>query len=131
MCNSRCTETRCLAFQSKHRHRHCKSVARKHRDKNIVFKKTWHWHWQPQLKLVLHLYYMSCPHKKYIISDTCPSIGPTTTDTNASSHQLGLNWAKLRLKNQKTHLDKTPTFKMVQKPTLTKHPPLKYCRNPP
>ena len=33
--------------------------------------------------------------------------------------------------DQKTHLDKTPTFKILQKPTLTKHPPLKYCKNPP
>ena len=33
--------------------------------------------------------------------------------------------------DQNTHLDKTPTFKILQKPTLTKHPPLKYCKNPP
>ena len=26
--------------------------------------------------------------------------------------------------DQNTHLDKTPTFKILQKPTLIKHPPL-------
>ena len=33
--------------------------------------------------------------------------------------------------DQNTHLDKTPTFKILQKPTLTKHPPIKYYKNPP
>ena len=162
MCNSRCTETRCLALQSKHRDRHRKSVVRKHRDENIVFKKTWNIA-LPKTRRRWDICWFRLMKRKdahfdakilHISMESGSNIGAASVKVGFTSilhvmstqkvHNIrhlslyrsyhhrykclftpaGLNWAKLRLKNQKAHLDKTPTFKMVQKPTLTKHPPL-------
>ena len=49
-----------------------------------------------------------------------------------AQHQQGFDEKIILIKiPAKTHLDKTPTFKTMQKPTLTKHRPLKLCKNLP
>ena len=46
-----------------------------------------------------------------------------------AQHQQGFDEKIILIKiPAKTHLDKTPTFKTMQKPTLTKHRPLKYVK---
>ena len=138
MCNSRCTETRCLALFSKHRDRHRKSLVGKHRDKNIVFKKPWNiarlktqWRWDI---CWLRLMKRKDAHFDAEILHISKEAGSNIVAASVKVGFTSIFLIKLRWIDpfdQKTHLDKTPTFKILQKPTLTKHPPLKYCKNPP